>query len=711
MRNKWRNGFIIFGILVVAAVFSYWSFDSSTPEVQSHSELAPTPTQPQESTRATVQTPKASVTGFVLDAATRRGIANADVLLDGINVVSANEHGAFTIPALENGQYTITAKAPRYVGPPPTATQGTTIRVDADTTLEGVELYLRRAASLEGLVLANGKPVSDAHISVIYDASDGTIQPFGIDTGTISDENGRFHLTALFSGQLRILVEHDRYALFESDSYFIEDGENISGVEIHLTSGAILFGRVHDPSGRPVDNVSVWIAGDDYPRRELIPDADGHWRVIDLTPGRFKVYATAVGFRPAEAGPFEVEVGGNLGPITLTLYESPGFGGRVVSSVGEPVAEAVVYYRPKGRDTTFPKGGRHQTDTPNARMVGRTYTDENGEFWVHTPLLESVDLTATHTRHAPSETVSLTPGGLHRVELRLGPGGSLTGLVSAADTRKPVQNYDVAIVSFQPFENTSVRGGGFGRIQVADSGGRFLFDGLTPGTYSISVIAVGYIAKRVDNIDVRGGIRTGDLRITLERGGALAGLIVDAQTQQPVSGAQVQANTLYDLGYRRGGPSVQTGSDGRFLLEGLPGGPRSLTVGKSGYTTQITSGHEVPAVGTNDIGTIQLAAETEETRGKYRYSGIGTVLKKDGDRLLISELVETGSASAAGIEPGTEIVAVNGRSVTSLPMAEVVELIRGKEGTDISLTVLAPNSNYAEKIDLRRETVTMRQER
>lgn len=711
MRKKWRISLIILAVLCLISVISYWKYAPSEatapPDSDARAErmVAPGPVE------ADVPASKPSVTGMVLDAATRRGIPRAEVLVDGVGVGFTDGRGGFELPSLRSAHYTLEAQALGYVGPPPTAEKGMVVRVDPNYTLEGVELFLRRAASIQGTVLASGKPVSGARISLVYTSSIGAIQPFGVDTGKVSDKYGKFHLESLFSGEFHILVEHDQFALFESEDYFLEDGENISGVEIHLTTGAIFGGRVLDASGRPVDNVVVWIAGDDYPRREWTPDAGGRWRLVDVTPGRFKVYAAAMGYRPVEAGPFDLEVGGELNSPTLVLHESPGFGGRVVSSIGEPVAEAVVYYRPKDWDEKSKRIRMNRGDTANIPLVGRTYTDQNGEFWIHSLLTEPVELTATHTRHAPSETTSLIPGGSRHAELRLGPGGSLTGVVVAADTRAPVQNYEVAIVHFQPFENNSVRGGGFGRIRVADSDGRFLFDGLTPGLYSISVIASAYIAKRVDQIEIRGGVRTGDLRITLDRGGALSGRIVDARTDQAVAGAQVQANTLYDRGYQRGGPSVQSDADGRFVLEGLPVGPRSLTASKSGYLTQITSGHEVPAVGINDIGTIQLAAETEETRGKYRYSGIGTVLKKDGDRLLISELVDAGAASAANILPGTEILAVNGRSVASLPMAEVVELIRGKEGTDVSLTLLSPDSNYAEKVELRRETVTMRQER
>jgi carboxyl-terminal processing protease len=82
------------------------------------------------------------------------------------------------------------------------------------------------------------------------------------------------------------------------------------------------------------------------------------------------------------------------------------------------------------------------------------------------------------------------------------------------------------------------------------------------------------------------------------------------------------------------------------------------------------------------------------------YVGIGMELQMaDGRPTVITPLDGT-PAAQAGLRTGDKITAVNGESVDGLPLAQVVKKMRGREGTQVSVTF------YREKGDLM-STVTL----
>ena len=83
------------------------------------------------------------------------------------------------------------------------------------------------------------------------------------------------------------------------------------------------------------------------------------------------------------------------------------------------------------------------------------------------------------------------------------------------------------------------------------------------------------------------------------------------------------------------------------------------------------------------------AAEYEayEANKKNAYVGVGiTVDNQTGHR--VTKVTAGGPAAEAGVQPGDEIIAVDGTDVRELSGNEMAGLVRGPEGTQVSLTVL-----------------------
>jgi hypothetical protein len=74
--------------------------------------------------------------------------------------------------------------------------------------------------------------------------------------------------------------------------------------------------------------------------------------------------------------------------------------------------------------------------------------------------------------------------------------------------------------------------------------------------------------------------------------------------------------------------------------------------------------------------------------GKPGGVGIGISFDKN-DKVWIMKVVPGGPAERAGIKEGDELLAVDGRSVSDIPKEELLNRIRGAEGSEVSLTVAA----------------------
>ena len=69
------------------------------------------------------------------------------------------------------------------------------------------------------------------------------------------------------------------------------------------------------------------------------------------------------------------------------------------------------------------------------------------------------------------------------------------------------------------------------------------------------------------------------------------------------------------------------------------------------------------------------------------YVGVGVTLENEDEKVVVAAPIEDSPADRAGIEPGDVVVAVNGESVRGEDLSQVVEKVKGPEGTEVKLTV------------------------
>ncbi len=85
------------------------------------------------------------------------------------------------------------------------------------------------------------------------------------------------------------------------------------------------------------------------------------------------------------------------------------------------------------------------------------------------------------------------------------------------------------------------------------------------------------------------------------------------------------------------------------------------------------------------------------------YVGIGVQLEAERDEVVVVTPIEDSPADRAGIRPGDVLVAVNGESVRGKDISEIVERVKGPEGTAVRLTVL--RGEEERKFDLERAEI------
>jgi carboxyl-terminal processing protease len=83
------------------------------------------------------------------------------------------------------------------------------------------------------------------------------------------------------------------------------------------------------------------------------------------------------------------------------------------------------------------------------------------------------------------------------------------------------------------------------------------------------------------------------------------------------------------------------------------------------------------------------AYATLRNRTARSYSGVGLTVRPGTGGLIVKEALQ-GPARDAGVRPGDRIVMIDGTNVRRLPFERSLELIKGKEGTTVRLTVRRP---------------------
>ena len=85
------------------------------------------------------------------------------------------------------------------------------------------------------------------------------------------------------------------------------------------------------------------------------------------------------------------------------------------------------------------------------------------------------------------------------------------------------------------------------------------------------------------------------------------------------------------------------------------------------------------------------------------FSGIGVKVNKDGDKVIIEDVIENYSAYRFGITKGDRILKINNEDVSKCCIHEVLEKLRGEDNTEIKLEIFNHNTGKTDNYTLPRD--------
>lgn len=407
-----------------------------------------------------------------------------------------------------------------------------------------------------------------------------------------TDADGRFTAERLPTGRYELSVRAAGYPTTRRRNLELTDpGSAPSRIDlgvITLEAGTRIAGLVTDPTGRPLEGVSIrslqvrsrfpspLLAGDDDRLPTVRTDAEGRFELTELPAGLpIRLIATRDGHLPVQTSvtataPGAADpVGTDDDPVILVLEPAAFVVGRVETPAGEPVSGARIWTQPvEGRASPL-------TDDLGREIV---LTDDDGLFELIRLAPGRVDIHVqaagwAETRETITAVVGREPEPLI---LTLEPGVSLTGRVTD-DTGRPLEWTEVTVrpLGDDPGWSNLLRAD---HVERTGDDGTFAFATLTAGEHTIRVRHEEWSPVELE-ITLSPGGNHRDIQLT-ERGRSVAGHVV-TEDGGPVAGATIFVRVPDSQSNSRplvSGSPLRTAGDGSFVAQGLPAVPVTLSV-------------------------------------------------------------------------------------------------------------------------------------
>lgn len=90
-----------------------------------------------------------------------------------------------------------------------------------------------------------------------------------------------------------------------------------------------------------------------------------------------------------------------------------------------------------------------------------------------------------------------------------------------------------------------------------------------------------------------------------------------------------------------------------------------------------------------------------------RYGGIGALIRKKGDYVIIAEPYKGSPADENGLKVGDKIVAINGEDMVKKEVGDISKLLRGEPNTTVRVTIERLLTGEREELKIRRRRITV----
>ncbi|WWB87080.1 carboxypeptidase regulatory-like domain-containing protein [Priestia aryabhattai] len=462
--------------------------------------------------------------------------------------------GVFTISDLQPASYTIIAQATNF------GTQAATTTVlpnDVSTISIGLTLL---PGTVQGTVRNENTsaPLEEAIVRVIR--RDGTV----VDE-VLTNAQGLFTIGGLPADSYTLVTISSGFQRQTIGFTVAPEQTTTVDVNLQLNPGK-LTGTVTDFfSGGPIANAVVLV----FPSQSItsiargITNENGQYTILNLAPGEYNIIAVATDF--ARGGVGAVISAGSPTVANIQLTSNPAtISGTVTDSGGNVIPNATV-----------------RVLDQNETVLGTAITDINGNYSVGNLPQGTLTIIASAQGFATQLTaVTLTPAQtLPNVDIQLTAlVGSITGRVFNLATGQSI----VGAI-------TVVRTSG-GTTVIVDSGttdqnGRYLIEGLAPGSYSVVATASGFGTTTVGALVQANDATTADLVLS-----PLTGTVFGTVTN--VNGSGITGSNIQVQVFTATGTLLKTllaNADGSFNVIDLAPGTYLIQVTAPNYATGVAS--------------------------------------------------------------------------------------------------------------------------
>ncbi|MDP3153588.1 MAG: sigma-70 family RNA polymerase sigma factor [Archangium sp.] len=458
--------------------------------------------------RDVVLTPEAFIVGKVVSAETGAPVSAAllsafpgqylgtDSVLGGMAL--SGPDGRFLIPVAP-GDYRVRASAPNAESPSAVLVTAIVGRLSDE-----VVLRVRELTTLRGHVRSEGKPIAGAQVVAI--ATSGGQRADGF-----SQRDGSFTLTRVPRGQVTFTAAP--FAVFSPGRVSLTKVEET--VELEVKRQGSLRGLV-TRAGKPVAGAKIQVTSGVI-EFNATSDLTGHYAVLGLPGGRFRVLASSV-----TAGGFVDREGVVLAEredraLDLELSNAASIAGQVVNAEGTPVAGAVVVFT----HTKTGDEGKWVTDA-DGRFLCNQMTG-GGEYQPQVFPTET-SRTPYSPAGAPFSATHLVDGNAHVEGVTLAikyERLQISGRVVDPDG-VPIPDAKIRAQSAPPGETLAWKSWVVLPSAISDAQGGFTLDALTSGPWALQ-------ARAPDGSEaVVNGVAAGskEVVVTLRPAGGIEGTLV-----------------------------------------------------------------------------------------------------------------------------------------------------------------------------------------
>jgi len=395
--------------------------------------------------------------------------------------------------------------------------------------------------------------------------------------------DGAYRIRGFGKAKVTVLAVATGFAEARSHPVAIELGQVVAGVDLVLTAGTLIAGKVTDQHGTPVIGAQITATpisaggagGHDATGAPLdvFTDEAGEYKLGPVT-GTVELHATAYGHgevkRTIELLPVRGATPGEQREDLLLVVADASVAGILEDATGAPV------------------GGAH-LDVVGGVSDGRhAIVAADGTFSIDLLPAGRLRLHIEHPAYPPDDVeVIAAADNQARVRLRLALGGGVEGALLDASSGAPIPS--VTLAASGPANALAEAS--------TDTAGRWKLGPLKPGHWKIAIKQPGYLAQ-VRELDVPvahtpGGTSVRDIRLELARGALVGGTVRDARGQR-ITAAHVVVTAAAG-----GGPTCEGDTDGQgeFRLHDCPTGELDVVASKAGIRgatrTTVRPGDEV----------------------------------------------------------------------------------------------------------------------